>query len=78
MKKAAWSVLSQQASSHVRSRVHSRFMLKRVGSVFPVSLTGLRGYWGSLGGVKANAMGLDVKNLMGSPKHGRIVSLGFL
>ena len=24
MKKAAWSVLSQQASSHVQSRIHSR------------------------------------------------------
>jgi len=65
-------------SEHGWSSVHQDLCWKRVGSVFPVSLTGLRGYWGSLGGVKANAMGLDVKNLMGSPKHGRIVSLGFL
>jgi len=35
-----------------------------------VSLTSLGSYWGSLGGVKANAVGLDVRKLMGSPKHG--------
>ena len=38
----------------------------RVGSVFTVSL---KSYGGSLGGVKANAVGLDVRNLMRSPKH---------
>ena len=32
--------------------------------MFPVSLTGSWSYGGSLGGVKANAMGLDI---MGSP-----------
>ena len=37
--------------------------------VFPVSLTGLESYGGSLDVVKANAMGLDVRNLMRSPKH---------
>jgi len=37
-----------------------------VGSVFTVSL---KSYGGSLGGVKANAVGLDVRNLMRSPKH---------
>ena len=39
----------------------------RVGSALPVSLTGLGSYGGSLGGVKANAVG---GNLMKSPKHG--------
>jgi len=33
-------------------------------SAFPASLTGSESYGGSLGGAKANAMGLDV---MGSP-----------
>ena len=39
-----------------------------MGNVFPVSLTGLESYGGSLDldGVKANAVGLDV---MRSPKH---------
>ena len=34
-----------------------------------MSLTSLESYWGSLGGVKENTVGLDVRNLMGSPKH---------
>jgi len=34
-----------------------------------VSLTGLGSYGGTLG-TKANAMGLDVRNLIRSPKHG--------
>ena len=39
-------------------------------SAFPVSLTGLGSYGGSLGGMKANAVGLDVRNLIRLPKHG--------
>ena len=41
----------------------------RLGRTFPVSLTSLGSYGGSLG-AKANAMGLDVRNLTRSPKHG--------
>ena len=41
-----------------------------VGSAFPVCLIGLGSHGGSLGSVKTNAVGLDVRNLMRSPKHG--------
>jgi len=41
----------------------------KLGRTFLVSLTGLGGYGGSLG-AKANAMGLNVRNLMRLPKHG--------
>jgi len=43
-----------------------------------VSLTSLGSYGGSLG-AKANAMGLDVRNLTRSPKHGEgsVIRLSF-
>ena len=42
-----------------------------MGSAFPVSLTGLGSYGGSLGGVKTSSVGLNVRNLVRSPKHGK-------
>jgi len=37
---------------------------------FALSLMDFGVHGGSLGSVKANAVGLDVRNLMRSPKHG--------
>jgi len=57
------------ALGHEWSSIRQGLYLKRgdrEGSAFPVSLTGLGRYWGSLGGVKTNAVGLDV---MGSLKR---------
>ena len=39
-----------------------------MGSVFTVSL---KSYGGSLGGVKTSSVGLNVRNLVRSPKHGK-------
>jgi len=67
----AWS------SEHIWSSIHQGLCSKRedrVESTFPVSLTGFGSYGGSLS-VKANAMGLDVRNLMRSPKHGKCHSV---
>ena len=52
MKKAAWSVLSQQASSHVRSHIHSRCLILPINTMSLVDFaTGMSWFLISIEGI---------------------------
>jgi len=65
VKKATWSVLSQQASSHIRSRVHSRFMLEESGECVPGVFDWFEGLLGLSGWCEGKCHGIGCKKLNG-------------